>query len=131
MNWKLIALLSTLGLAMALATIFFLPADAEALCWLIVTAIAAAVLGSKLQSLYALHGFLVGLSFTFYNIAFRLIFFHHYFDTHPEDMEKIAHRFVEGHLHIKLIVFGLIAGTLYSMVLALFTWISSRIAKTP
>jgi len=130
MHWKLLFLTSLLGLALALGAVFILPADIEPLCYLLITCLSAVIIGTKLQSLYAIHGFVLGLLFTFWNIIIRLLFFSTYSKHHPEDLDKIVHRLVEGHLHIKLVVFGIIAGTLYSMVLALFSWISSRMIKT-
>jgi len=62
MNGKLILLLSMLGLAMALATTYFLPSRLEGFFWLAIFLTDAFVIARRAPGKYFLHGFLAGFA---------------------------------------------------------------------
>jgi hypothetical protein len=62
MSWKLILSLSLFGLAMAIATVYVIPSDAEPAFWLPIFAISALVVARRAPGQFFLHGFFVGLT---------------------------------------------------------------------
>jgi len=61
-NWKLVFQLSLLGLAMALGTVFFVPAKIEPLFWLVIFVTCAIVIAKKCTKKHFLHGLSVSLA---------------------------------------------------------------------
>ena len=62
MNWRLILQLSLFGLAMGLATVFFVPASVEPAVWLVIFVICAYVLAGARSGRPFLHGLCVGIA---------------------------------------------------------------------
>ena len=56
MNWKLILQLSLFGLAMGLATVFFISSSAEPFFWLAIFIASAYLIATRAPGRYFLHG---------------------------------------------------------------------------
>ena len=78
MNIKLIFQLSLFGLAMAFATLFWIPLNYEPFFWLIIFIICAYLIAKKCFEKYFLNGFLVSIVNCIWITAAHLIFFHTY-----------------------------------------------------
>ena len=61
MNWKLILLLSLFGLAMGIATVFFIPSNIEPVFWCIIFLICAWIIAKRARGHFFLHGLLVSI----------------------------------------------------------------------
>ena len=87
MNWKLITLLSLFGLAMAFATISFVPTRIEPFIWLVIFIIVAGLIGKYAPGKYFLHGFMVSIFNSVWITVIHLIFYDAYIASHPELVE--------------------------------------------
>jgi len=61
MNWKLIFLLSLFGLAMAFATVFWIPTKTEPVFWALIFIACAYIIAKKVPGRTFLHGLMTGL----------------------------------------------------------------------
>ena len=62
MNWKLVFQLSLFGLAMALATVFWIPSRLEPFFWLVIFLLSASLIATRAPSRPFLHGLLLGIA---------------------------------------------------------------------
>jgi hypothetical protein len=60
MDWKLIFQLSLLGLAMGIATVFFIPPNVEPVVWLIIFLVCAYIIARRRPTGRLAHGLLLG-----------------------------------------------------------------------
>ena len=94
MNWKLIFGLSLLGLAMAIATVYFIPPRAEPAFWLLLIIFWAYQVGKEADEKYFLHGFLVSAVNGVWVTGVHLLLFADYAAKHGKELaryDKIAH----------------------------------------
>jgi len=61
MDWKLVLSLSLFGLAMGIATVFFIPPTIEPVFWLIIFLVCAYIIAKQRPAKHFLHGLFVGL----------------------------------------------------------------------
>lgn len=87
MNWKLIFLLSLLGLAMAFLTISIVPSTVEPFCWLVVFLISSYCIAKYAPGKYFLHGVMVSIFNSVWITAAHAAFFYQYIATHPEFLQ--------------------------------------------
>src|SRR5689334_12060712 len=83
MNWKLIFLLSLFGLAMAFATVFWIPTRFEPFCWLAIFAFCAWTVAKRVEakrSKLFLHGFMISILNGLWITAVHLWFVQIYLD---------------------------------------------------
>ena len=90
MNIKLIFLLSLFGLAMAIATVFWIPSSIEPLFWLVILAVTAYLIARECTQKYFLHGLLLGLFNCVWVTSAHLIFFNTYIANHAQEVAMIA-----------------------------------------
>src|ERR1041384_5121126 len=90
MNWKLIAQLSLFGLAMGLATVFYVSSSAEPFFWLAVFVISAAAIAVRGGGRPFLHGVLVGLANSVWVTACHVLLFNQYIAVHPREAAMMA-----------------------------------------
>jgi hypothetical protein len=90
MNWKLILQLSLFGLAMGIATVFWIPSTIEPFFWLVVLGISAWQLAERAGGHYFLHGVLVGLANSVWVTSAHVLFFATYIARHPREAEMTA-----------------------------------------
>jgi len=85
MNWKLIFQLSLFGLAMAFATVFWIPSNIEPIFWLVIFLISAYFIAKKSTGKYFLHGLCVSLVNSVWITSVHLILFNTYIVNHPQE----------------------------------------------
>ena len=85
MNWQLILQLSLLGLAMAIGTVFVIPATVEPFLWLPILLISAWLLAARAPGRYFLHGLMLGLVNCVWVTAAHMIFVQRYLAGHPRE----------------------------------------------
>src|SRR5687768_10396172 len=89
MNWKLIFQLSLFGLAMGIATVFWIPSGVEPLFWLVIFLFCAWVIGLRCSDKYFLHGFTVSLVNSIWITSAHMIFSSTYLANHPQEAEMM------------------------------------------
>ena len=81
-DWKLIFQLSLFGLAMGIATVFFIPSNIEPIFW-VVTFVVCAYIAKHLAARHFLHGLLLGLANSVWITASHILLFNRYIANHP------------------------------------------------
>jgi hypothetical protein len=89
MNWKLIFQLSMFGLAMGLATVFFIPSSVEPALWLVIFLVCAYIIARQCRSNRFLHGLLLGVANSVWITAAHALFFSQYIATHAREAEMM------------------------------------------
>ncbi|HTS44552.1 MAG TPA: hypothetical protein VMH01_09160 [Puia sp.] len=131
MNWKLIFQLSLFGLAMAFATVFFIPFKFEWIFWLVIFILCAYIIAKRCSGNYFLHGFLVSMVNCVWITGIHVILFNIYLNNHPEAASMSAHMPLPTHPRLMALITGPIFGAVFGLVLGLFAFIASRLVKKP
>jgi hypothetical protein len=123
-NWKLIFQLSLLGLAMAFATVFWIPQNIEPAFWLVIFIISAWLIAKICSGKFFVNGFLVSMVNSVWITAVHIAFFDTYMANHP-DMGPDEHQF--GRL--LMIIMGPVIGALSGIILGIFAFIAGKAFK--
>ena len=126
MNWKLILSLSSFGLAMGVATVFFVPPNVEPLLWLAIFAFCAFVIAKRGTGKPFLHGLLVSVVNSVWITAAHVAFFETYLAGHPREAAMSASM---SSPRLMMIAMGPVVGLVSGLVLGLFAWGASRLVK--
>ena len=129
MNWKLIFQLSLFGLAMAIATVFVIPAHLEPAFWLVIFGVCAYLIARSRADRHFLHGLMVSIVNSVWITAAHLITFDQYVLKHPQEMAMMNSMPLADAPRVMMLIMGPIIGVLSGLVLGLFSWIAARFVK--
>ena len=129
MNWKLIFGLSLFGLAMAFATVYFIPSDIEPFCWLAIFILCAYLIAQSCTDRYFLHGLLVSIVNSIWITAVHVLLFEKYIAGHSREAEMMSKTPMADHPKFMMLVTGPIVGIISGLVLGFFAWIASVLLK--
>jgi hypothetical protein len=129
MNWKLIFQLSLFGLAMAVATVFWIPGNIEPVLWLPIFIFCAYIIAKKADGKYFLHGFLLSLVNCVWITSAHIIFVNVYLSHHQEELEMMGKMPMPTHPRIMMMIMGPLFGILFGLILGLFSFIAGKIVK--
>ena len=128
MNWKLILQLSMFGLAMGLATVFFIPSKIEPFLWLLVFLASAYAIARRCASKHFLHGLFVGIVNSFWVTAAHVVFFNQYMAQHPQEAETMqSFPFEAPKLMVTLT--GPVVGAMSGLVIGVLALIASKVLR--
>ena len=129
MNWKLIIRLSLFGLAMAVATVFWIPSNIEPIFWLVIFILCAYWIARNCTGRYFLHGFLVSLVNCIWITGLHVLLFNTYIANHPKEAEMLSTMPMPKHPRWMMLITGPIIGIISGLVLGLFAFVASKIWK--
>lgn len=129
LNWNLIFRLSLFGLAMAFATVYFIPSNIEPFCWLAIFIICAYLIAKNCTSKYFLHGLFVSLLNAVWITAAHILLFRTYMSNHPKEVAMMAKMPLPGSPRLMMLMTGPVVGLASGIVLGLFSLIASKIMK--
>jgi uncharacterized protein YneF (UPF0154 family) len=129
MNGKLIFQLSLFGLAMSIATVYFIPSNIEPLFWLAIFIICAYLIAKKCTEKYFLNGLCVSLLNSVWITAAHIILFDTYIANHPDEVKMMADMPMPGSPRLMMLMMGPVVGLVSGIVLGLFAFIASKIVK--
>ena len=129
MNTKLIFKLSLFGLAMAVATVFWIPSNIEPGFWLAIFLVCAYIIAKQCTGKYFLHGLLVSIVNSVWITAAHRIFFDTYVANHQEEMLQMASLPMDVSARTAMLIIGPIIGIVSGLVLGLFAFIASKLVK--
>jgi hypothetical protein len=129
MKIKLILLLSLFGLAMAVATVFWIPSTIEPIFWLAIFVACAIIIAKKAPGKYFLHGFLVSLVNCAWIISAHIIHFDTYIANHPQEAEMMTNMQISFSPKLLMLFTGIIIGVASGLILGLFSFIASKIFR--
>jgi hypothetical protein len=131
MNRKLIFQLSIFGLIMAFGTVSLIPQKVEPVFWVLIFAFCAFVIARACNGKYFLHGLYTGLVNCVWITAVHLIFYHKYIENHRQTdtwVSSLPAAFAT-HPRVAMAIVGLGPGIISAIVLGLFAFIASKIAR--
>ena len=129
MNKKLIFRLSLFGLAMAFATVYFIPSNIEPFCWLAIFILCASLIAKNCTSKFFLHGLYVSLLNAVWITAVHILLFNTYISNHPKEAEMMAKMPMPDSPKLMMLITGPVIGLVSGLILGLFAFIASKIIK--
>ena len=127
MNSKLVFQLSLFGLAMAFATVFFIPANVEPLCWLVIFLICAYIIAVRQTSRPFLNGLAIGVVNSIWITSAHVAFYTRYIAAHPREAEMVRNAPLSPRLMMALI--GPVIGVISGAVLGVFALVAVRLIR--
>jgi len=127
MNWKLIFLLSLVGLAMAVGTVFFIPSHVEAAVWFAIFLACAYWIGRYCRRNRFAHGVLAGLASSAWITALHLLFQDRYLAGHPRESGLIRDLHaanVHASATTVIAVTGPLNGLMFGIVIGVFATVA-------
>ncbi len=131
MNWKLIFGLSLFGMAMAFATVYFIPSNIEPVCWLVIFLLCAYFIAKNAPGRYFLHGFLVSLVNCIWITGAHILMSATYLANHTQEADQYAKINSQAHLTVTqaMLIMGPAIGIISGLVLGLFSFLASKVFK--
>jgi hypothetical protein len=129
MNWKLILMLSIFGLAMGLATVFFIPSNREPAFWLPIFLLCAFLIARGTSGNAFLHGVYLGLANSVWITAAHVLFFTQYIAGHPQEATMMQFMPLGNHLRLMMVFTGPVTGVISGIVIGVLALIASRFVK--
>lgn len=131
MNWKLIFGLSLFGLAMAFATVYWIPMSTERFMWPVIMLICAYLVAKNATGKYFLHGFLVCLVNCVWITGAHITLADTYLAIHADEAAQYVELNRKAGLNITqaMLIMGPVIGIFSGLVLGLFSFIASKILK--
>lgn len=131
MNWKLIFGLSLFGLFMAIATVFFIPMNAERYMWPVIFLICAYLIAKNAPGKYFLHGLLVCLVNCVWITSAHILLSETYLANHAMELAQYDELNKKAGLTTTqaMLIMGTVIGVFSGLVLGLFSFIASRLIK--
>jgi len=127
MNWKLIVQLSLFGLAMGLATVFFIPSTTEPLFWLVIFVVCAYVIAIRCSRRYFLHGLMVSIVNSVWITASHILLFGRYISNHAQEAAMMKSAPLPPRLMMACM--GPLIGVVSGVVLGVFAVVASKLVK--
>jgi len=129
MNWKLIFQLSLFGLAMGIATVYFIPSDIEPFFWLAIFLICAYIIAKKSRGNYFFTGLMVSMVNSVWISAAHIICHDAYIARHAREAAMYNNHQLPVSPKLAMLLIGLVIGLLSGLILGLFAFIASKIVK--
>ena len=129
MNKKLIFQLSLFGLAMAFATVYFIPSDIEPFCWLAIFIVSAYLIAKNCTGKYFLTGLCVSLINAVWITSIHILLFDKYIANHPQEAEMMTKMPMPDSPRLMMLMTGPLVGIVSGLVLGLFAFMASKIMK--
>jgi len=129
MDWKLVFGLSLFGLAMAIATVFFIPSNIEPLFWLAIFVICAVIIARSLPARHFLHGLMIGIVNSVWVTAAHIVFLNTYLANHAKEAAMMQTMPMPGSPRLMMALTGPVVGVISGIVLGLFAWIASKFTR--
>ncbi len=128
MNWPLVFKLSLFGLAMAILTVFLIPAAVEPICWLVIFIICALVIARQGGGHNFIHGLLLGIVNSVWITAAHVLFFDTYVAKHQAEMQAFAS--VPIAPRVMMAIVGPIVGVVSGIVIGILAAIAAKLLRT-
>lgn len=130
MNWKLIVLLSLFGLAMGMATVFWIPSKIEPLFWLVIFLLCA-VLIARGSARPFLTGLLLGIANSVWITACHILFYGAYIARHAQEAAMMKSMPAAVSPKLMMALTGPLIGVVSGIIIGLFAWVASRLIRRP
>jgi hypothetical protein len=129
MNWKLIFSLSLFGLAMAIATVYFIPSTVEPYFWLLIFIVSAWRIAKVCSSKYFWHGLVLSLVNCVWITSTHIMLYNTYINLHPQEAAMMEKMPEPGSPRLMMVLMGPVIGVVSGIILGLFSLIASRMVR--
>jgi len=129
MNGKLIFQLSLFGLAMAIATVYFIPSNIEPAFWLVIFILCAYLIAKNCTEKYFLNGLCVSLLNCVWVTGAHIILYDTYIANHPKEAAMMTQMPIAVSPQVMMLIMGPVVGLVSGTVLGLFALVASKIVK--
>ena len=126
MNWKLVLQLSLFGLAMAFATVFFVPSRVEPFLWLAIFIAVAYVIGASATPRPFLHGLAIGVVNSVWVTGAHLLFFNQYIANHAREAEMMRSSPMASSPRLMMAITGPVIGVVSGVILGVFAVVAAK-----
>lgn len=129
MNKKLIFQLSLFGLAMAIATVYFIPSNVEPWFWLAIFILCAYLIAKNCTEKYFLNGLCVSLVNAFWITTFHILLYDTYMENHPQEALMMTTMPMPDSPRLMMVMVGPFVGLFSGTILGVFAFAASKIMK--
>lgn len=123
-DWKIVLSLSLFGLAMGVATVFFIPSKTEPIFWLAIFVACAVIIARRCKGSYFLNGLFVSLVNSVWITTAHVVLFDAYAASHAQEVSMAAQM---GSPRLMMLMTGPVVGLVSGLILGLFSWIASKL----
>ena len=129
MNWKLIFQLSLFGLAMGIATVFVISSTVEPIFWLVIFAITAYFIATRVSTKRFQHGVLVGIANSVWVTGAHVLLFHRYIANHPREAAMMTTMPLPDSPRLMMVMVGLGIGIVSGAVIGLLALLAAKLVR--
>jgi hypothetical protein len=127
MNFKLVLVLSFFGLAMGIATVYFIPSNIEPILWLVIFVISAWVIARFAPGRPFLHGVATGLANSVWITGAHVLLYDTYVASHGQELQTMSSAPFPP--RIMMLLVGPVIGLASGVVLGLFAVVAAKLVK--
>src|SRR5688572_3393572 len=127
MNWKLIFILSLLGLAMGIATVFVISSTAEPFYWLPIFLVTAYTIARRSPGSQFLHGLFVGIGNSVWVTACHVLLFDTYIANHPQEAAMMSSMPLPDSPRLMMALVGPVIGVVSGLVIGGLALVAGRL----
>jgi len=128
-NWKLILQLSFFGLAMGIATVFFIPSNIEPAFWIVIFIVCAYIIAKRAPAKHFLHGLFLGVANSVWITASHILLFDRYIANHPREAATMTSMPLPDTPKLMMAMIGPIIGLVSGLVLGLFAVVAGKLLR--
>jgi hypothetical protein len=127
----LIALLSSFGLVMAIATVYVIPPTLEPIAWLAIFLVCAFAIAKRCSGRFFAHGFLVCLVNSVWMTGARVLLIRDYLAWHADEAAMMLQMPMATSPRLMVLITGPVIGVLSGIALGIFAFVASKLVKRP
>jgi hypothetical protein len=131
MNANLVLTLSMFGLAMGLATVFWIPSTIEPAFWLPIFLFCAYTIARRCPGKRFQHGLLLGLANSVWITASHILFFDRYIAGHASEASMMKSMPWPDSPRLMMALTGPLVGLISGVVIGVFALIAGKLTKPP
>ena len=129
MNWKLVLQLSMFGLAMGIATVFFIPSKIEPVFWVAIFLVCAYAIARTTATKRFLHGLALGIANSVWIATAHIVLFEHYLANHAQEAAMMRSMPLPDSPRLMMALMGLVAGVVSGVVIGLLALAAGLMVK--
>lgn len=128
MPWKLILKLSMFGLAMGVATVFWIPSNIEPIFWLLIFLICGYVIGRSSEKPF-LTGVLLGLANCVWITATHILLFSQYLEKHAREAAMMKTMPLPNSPRLMMALVGPLVGLVSGVIIGLLALLTAKFVR--
>jgi hypothetical protein len=128
-NWNLILKLSMFGLAMGLATVFFIPPTVEPVFWLVIFLLCAYAIARAAPERPFAHGVMLGIANSIWITLAHVLLFDQYLANHPQEAQMMHSTTMPVAPRALMLMMGPVVGVISGAVIGVLALIAVKVLR--